>query len=351
MADKPPPILIVGQGLAGTAVAWRLWQRGARFLVVDPDETDTSSRVAAGLVTPITGMRLNLSWRLAGLLPEALAFYESVGEQLHCSPYHPTPVVRLFRNEREVKLWGSRATAPELQPWLEPRPAEPLVDPDRFHAELGGFEQRPAGWLDTRLYLSRSREFFQQEGRWEQATVEEHDLQVSPQAVLWRGRQFSHVVFCRGWQESQARRFFPWLEFDAARGVIVSLTTDLPGEKRVLNRGAWLLNRGDGTWRAGSTYDFDFQSPITPFVAEVERKLHGLLKVPFSLTGARSGVRPIIKRFSAVVGRHPAHERVAVLNGLGSKGVLRSPAMARLLVEHLLDGHPLDAEVDVRSHP
>ena len=92
-----PRFLIIGQGLAGTALAWRLHQRGRGFLIVDRDEAQTSSKVAAGLVTPITGMRLNLSWRYGTLYPEALAFYQEMETLLHQRFYHEVPIVRLLR--------------------------------------------------------------------------------------------------------------------------------------------------------------------------------------------------------------------------------------------------------------
>jgi len=46
--------------------------------------------------TPITGRRLNLSWRIHTLLPEAHAFYQRVEEQLGEKFYHPLPTVRLL---------------------------------------------------------------------------------------------------------------------------------------------------------------------------------------------------------------------------------------------------------------
>src|ERR1700754_85545 len=66
--------VIVGQGLAGTALAWHLRWRRFRVLVLDRRDAVTSSRVAAGLLTPITGKRLALTWRFADLWPEAVAF-------------------------------------------------------------------------------------------------------------------------------------------------------------------------------------------------------------------------------------------------------------------------------------
>ena len=61
MIPLPDPIMICGQGLAGTLLAWELVRLGSRVVVVDPGETVTSSKVAAGIVTPITGKRVALS--------------------------------------------------------------------------------------------------------------------------------------------------------------------------------------------------------------------------------------------------------------------------------------------------
>ena len=56
--------IIVGQGLAGTTLAWCLLEAGLSVLVTDREEEVTSSKIAAGLITPITGQRLALSWQV-----------------------------------------------------------------------------------------------------------------------------------------------------------------------------------------------------------------------------------------------------------------------------------------------
>ena len=63
--------IIVGQGLAGTTLAWCLLEAGMSVLVTDPEEEITSSKIAAGLITPITGQRLALSWQVETFLPAA----------------------------------------------------------------------------------------------------------------------------------------------------------------------------------------------------------------------------------------------------------------------------------------
>ena len=59
MAEAPWDVIIVGQGLAGTTLAWHLREAGQRVLVIDACEPVTSSKIAAGLITPITGQRVS----------------------------------------------------------------------------------------------------------------------------------------------------------------------------------------------------------------------------------------------------------------------------------------------------
>jgi glycine oxidase len=85
-------------------------------------------------------------------------------------------------------------------------------------------------------------------------------------------------------------------------------------------------------------------------LAELHGKLDTFLRVPFEIGEAQRAVRPIIKHRPLILGRHPVNARVCVLNGLGSKGVLRAPFFTRMLAEHLLDDKPLEPIVDVRSN-
>lgn len=348
---NPRPILIIGGGLAGTALAWRLHERGAPFLLVDRDAPLTTSKIAAGLVTPVTGMRLTLSWRYAAFHAEALRFYREKEALLGGVYFHETPVVRLLRNDKEVQRWQDRRAQPEITPFIHPS-AGPLVDEAVFAAPLGGFEQRPAGWLDTAAWLQASRAFFIRQGAWLKGEVAAGDLRVNAGSVTWQGRDYECAVFCTGW-EAARHPWFDWAPFKSARGTILTLRADLGGERRVISSGCWVVPRADGTARAGPTYEIPFNEPHTPAreaVAGLEDKLRALLRAPFQILDTQTAVRPIVHGREALLGRHPGRPRVAILNGLGSKGVLRSPWLARHLVEHLLDGAPLEAGVDLAAH-
>jgi len=47
-------VIVVGAGIIGRSVAWRLAQRSAAVTVVDPDPSRSAARVAAGMLAPVT---------------------------------------------------------------------------------------------------------------------------------------------------------------------------------------------------------------------------------------------------------------------------------------------------------
>lgn len=350
MGVMSPRILIIGQGLAGTALAWRLWEREVPFLIVDRDEAVTSSKVAAGLITPITGMRLTVSWRYDVFYREALRFYRACGKRMKQRFFFPRGYVRLLKNEAEIAKWHKRRRDPDMQPFLHRQ--TPELNAEVIHQPDNGFQQRHAAWLDTNTYLESSRQFFESLDSYTTAEVKPEDVHDDADGIEWNAQRFSHVIWAQGWS-AEKHPLFHWVPFQSALGTILTVAADLQGEKRILNRGCWLLPRNDGSLRAGSTYEWKFDDPNTPSADQVqtlEATLHSLLKVPLNITVRQTAVRPIIKNRQALMGTHPTHPRIAFLNGLGSKGSLRSPWLARHLIEHLLDGAAIDTEMDLQQN-
>jgi hypothetical protein len=88
-------VRIVGQGLAGTLLAWACESAGIRFQLIDPGHATAASRVGAGIINPITGQRLVKSWRVDELLGPAEAMYRAVERELG------VPILRRLRVSRE----------------------------------------------------------------------------------------------------------------------------------------------------------------------------------------------------------------------------------------------------------
>ena len=340
--------LIIGQGLAGTAMAWTLIERGRRVLIVDRDEPVTSSKIAAGLLTPITGMRLSLSTGYEEQLAAAVSFYRRIEGALGCRLLHAKRHVRLFKNEIEPGRWDARKQ--EMKRFLSAR--QRLVSEEYFHNPRGGFEMKHGGYLDTVSYLSRTRKWFEEQGMMQSGNVAIDEVQPDATGVSWRGQRFREVIYCIGW-EAGNHPWFDWVPFQSARGTIVRLRADIGDEDRIIHHGVWLLRHADGYLRAGSTYDTRFGNPNevpTGDLAVLEQRINQALVKPFEILDARAAVRPIIRDQRMILGRHPAHEHVIFFNGLASKGTLRAPWHAQILAEHLMSGISLPETMDLRGN-
>lgn len=79
MSDQKYDYILVGQGIAGTALAWHLIQAGKRVLVVNDSTRPSASLVAAGIYNPLTGRKLVKTWMADTIFPYAINFYSASG--------------------------------------------------------------------------------------------------------------------------------------------------------------------------------------------------------------------------------------------------------------------------------
>ncbi len=342
--------LIVGQGLAGSLLAWHLVARGCRILVVDRDEPVTSSKVAAGLVNPLPGRHFALAPDLEDQLLTAQRTYWEIEEYSGQVFFHYVPIARLFRGEKEEVRWRRKREDPDYR-----SRTDPLVRPLEIGAHAvsprDGIEVHRGGWLDVPVFLEAIRQFLLERLSYAIGSVDAADLVRLEPGVRWRNVEAKTIIFCEGWRGSE-NVYFRKIPMNNIRGDILTFASEgLVNEARILNRDGWIVPLGGGRFRAGATYDRDFCSPEPTGEgrSEVERKIRGLIQPSFEVSRHDSGVRPVISRSEVYLGRHPEHSEILYCNGFGSKGVLQGPLRTRELADHLVTGKPLAPERDIRE--
>ena len=101
--NKKVDYLIVGQGLAGTFLAYQLLQKGKTVLVVDKGLKYSSSRVAA-----IVLRRFTVTWRAKEFLSYNPAFYNNLDQYLGKRYHFNIPLKKLISSQNEVDFWEHR---------------------------------------------------------------------------------------------------------------------------------------------------------------------------------------------------------------------------------------------------
>lgn len=342
--------VIVGQGLAGTTLAWSLMQRGCRVMIIDRGESVTASRIAAGLITPVTGQRLVTSWRLPELLPSAVAFYRQIESELGVDILHERRTARLFASDKEQAFFEKRQDT-EFQSQI--RRPDCLVNAEEFSNDRGGFELINSAQLDVAKFLGASRSRFEESGCVLTADIDpQNDIDLTETAIELPNLNVTtkRLIFCQGFEASR-NPFFQNVPFDATKGEILTLRIPKLTEERIVNRGVWLAPIGNELFRAGSTYDWQNLDcvPSAGGRESICSRLREFLKLPFEVVSHSAAIRPIIVGRHPVIGLHSKHPQVAFFNGLGSKGSLQAPFFARQLAAALFGNGEIDSEVDLRN--
>ena len=104
--------------------------------------------------------------------------------------------------------------------------------------------------------------------------------------------------------------------------------------------------------RVGATYSWDplDWNATKEATDELESKLKALLKIPYTIKSVIAGVRPSVRDRRPLVGVHPEYSNVALLNGLGTKGVTLAPFFSNELVQHLENGKELNPLVNIKRY-
>ncbi|HEY4261937.1 MAG TPA: FAD-dependent oxidoreductase, partial [Schlesneria sp.] len=285
--------IVVGQGLAGTALAWNLTWRDQRVLVIDRDEPVTSSRVAAGLMTPITGKKLVPSWRWDRFWNSATKFYRRVEQQTSSSFFYPQRIVRLLATSQEQQYFARRVESEFGGLAQQP---EPLVSSAEFDNSLGGFEMVEGGRLAVLAYLAASREYFQRDDAIMTGDFDPNsDVELTADGVRIPRLDISarRLIFCQG-IDAVSNRWFQNIDFKPAKGEILTVRVEGLAEERIVSHGVWLMPLGDGLFRAGATYEWKNLDSIPTNVARLEicQRLRDFLRFPFSVVGQDAAVRP-----------------------------------------------------------
>ena len=321
--------IIVGQGLAGSAVALQLLKRDKSILVIDRITPNTPSRVAVGLFNPITGRHSIKTWFADQLFPYFHKFYKEA-EVLtnHRCFYYPAPLYKPFASIEEQNEWMSKSPDPGYSGYVESintRPAFSFVK-DQF----GGMILNQCGYLDTIAYLGAVRGLIRARGTLLEETFEERLLIPGHEEIHYRNYTSAHIIFCQG---LDAGEWFKWVPVLPLKGETIRVQSD-HSQNIIVNRGVYVVPANQkGTWRVGATYSLR----IAPTVLQNKRVQNNLQierTVSFSYELlVRWGNRPTthdVVRYR----QSPCYHRMHIFNA-GPEGLSLAPYFSDILVKSL----------------
>ena len=337
-------VLVIGQGLAGSLLAYTCLQRGLSVQVIDQG-VKGSSEAAAGLFNPITGRKMVKTWRADVLFDTLLHHYREMEQTLNAKFMHPTTIYRPFVSVEEYNDWQGRWADPAFAPYIEE-----VTDSDRYGVHCvdpyGGIALARSGWVDLPKLLAVVRQWLLGKGALQESAFDPGRLVATEEGVQYEEWEARYLVDCSGVGAAQST-LWDWLPFRPVKGEVLLIETEEP-LPRIYNRGVFVLPVEGRKAKVGSTYDHNLtDGPTEKGKNEILEKLAALLRVPFTVVDHWAGIRPATRDRRPLVGQHPEWSSVWLFNGLGAKGVSLAPYFVRHLADVLFEGKSLEPEVDL----
>ncbi len=348
---------VFGAGIAGTAIAAALLDRGKSVLLIDPHVSEGSPGAPAALVNPATGRHARLSWKSEECMAALRRRVEMISaDSGRDDLVSDTGVLRPAINEALAESfkdslekydwpegwirWISREEASKINPHVAPNE--------------GALWLRCGFTVFVDRYLNAYRRSLRMNGA--ECRYERADYETSGDSgfrIDFEGGKSptaEHVIIAAG-HETPGFEDWSYLPLHRVKGQIAVFEADhdLKWEHAVSAMG-YSLRRGNRTLVVGSTYEHKFDGLETTEKAyiQIRGKLEKMLPgISGSLkkTGQMAGVRVTTPNKLPVIGRHKEIRNLCIYTAMGSKGLLFSEYVAGQLASCLVDGKAPDEEL------
>ncbi|MDD2675450.1 MAG: FAD-dependent oxidoreductase [Flavobacterium sp.] len=337
--------LIVGSGLAGISFAEIALHNGRSIMVLD-NNSQNSSKIAGGLYNPVILKRFSEVWKAQEQLTLMNEFYSLLESKLKCKVDFKRPILRKFFSVEEQNNWFAASDKIALTPFLSTE----LISKKYMGIDspYGYGEVLQTGYVDTALLLNKYRLYLNDNNLFQQESFDYDAMQIVSGGIQYKNTKAKHIVFAEGFG-MHANPYFKNLPLDGTKGELFIIKAPQLNLDVIVNTSVFILPLGNDLFKVGATYNWKDKTdlPTEEGKTELMERIEEIITCDFEIIDHFAGVRPTVKDRRPLVGTHQYHETIHILNGLGTRGVMLGPAMAKALFENIELKIPLDKEINI----
>ena len=338
--------LIIGSGLAGISFSEMALQNHKSILVIN-NNSQNSSKIAGGLYNPVILKRFSEVGHAKEHLLIINDFFANVERKLNCKVDYKTPILRKFFTVEEQNNWFTASDKVNLAPFL----STTLISRkySSIDSPFGYGEVLQTGYVDTALLLKLYKEYLISNNLFIEESFDYTLLKEEIEGVRYKDIIAKHIIFAEGFG-MHANPYFKDLPLDGTKGELFIIRAPLLDLDVILNTSVFILPLGNDLFKVGATYNWTDKTdiPTEEGKTELVQKIKEIINCDFEIVEHFAGVRPTVKDRRPLVVTYPNHNSIHILNGLGTRGVMLGPAMAKALFENIEYQKPLDKTIDIR---
>lgn len=344
--NKKVDYIVVGLGLAGIAFVEELIKANKSFVVYE-NSSQVSSIVAGGTYNPVILKRFTPVWNGHEQLQTAIPFYKNIEEKLAVVLDTPFKTRKIFSSVGDENNWFIASDKPMLSHYMNPTIVKeqiPGVICDFGYGELNG-----TGRINTPLLVDSYKKYLENLNALVTEEFRYDALSTSNEIINYKEIEAEHVVFCEGFGLKQ-NPFFNYLPLNGTKGEVMTIHAPELKIDYLLKSAVFVMPIGNDYYKVGATFNWTDKTsvPTEEGKKELVEKLEKVINVPYTIVEQKAGIRPTVKDRRPLVGLHPENKKLAVLNGLGTRGVMIAPTVAKNLFNHLENKEELDKEIDIK---
>lgn len=337
--------IIVGLGLAGLAFTKELEKHKKSFLVFE-DNSQNSSMVAGGVYNPVVLKRFTPVWNATEQLNIALPFYKELEIQFNKKYDFPIAIYRLFKSVEEQNNWFTACDNLALSNYMDTK-----LMKEKYEGVLANFgfgKLLNTGRIDTKTLLEDYRNYLSQRKLIRKESFQYSSLKINENNVEYKDVIASKIVFCEGFGLKN-NPYFNELPMQEAKGELITIHAPNLNVDFLIKSVLFVLPLGNNLYKVGATFNWKDKTQFQTEEGknELTTKLETFITVPYTIVDHVAGIRPTVKDRRPLVGKHSKHHNLAILNGLGTRGVMIAPSVAKALYNNLENGIALEEEISI----
>ena len=370
----------MGQGLAGSLLAYFLMKKGRSVLVIDSDTEGGASKIAAGIINPITGKRFVKSWRIDAFLPLARTTYKAIENLLQMPIWQEREMLRTLKSVEEENQWLLRSGYDDYMPYCTDTIFTLKSSPETVVNRVVGHEDwekylhvlqkysslaivKQAAQVNIPSFIEHFKQYLVSINAFLRDDFIYEDLHIEENGVSYKDYTAEKIIFCEG-AKAVNNPYFNRLPFNPDKGELLIVKIPQLNLTQLFKHHLTIVPLGNDLYWVGATNDWHFKddNPTEENKQIILKELQEILNIPFEIVVHQAAIRPTVKDRRPFIGFHPNHPTLAIFNGFGTKGASLIPYWGDYFATILSNisetqaaqeqqgSHPLDKEIDIMRY-
>lgn len=326
----------------GTWLGYFLQEKNISFAIVDNCHQNSATKVASGVINPVTGRRMVQTWMIEEILPFAVKCYQAFQKKSKTKIITKAPTILIHPTLQMKDSFNYRLHHENL--YLKNNSS--LNTDTFFNTPFGTGEIEECYWIDLLNFLEDGKKQFQ--NNYIASNFNFKEFHLLDKGIQWKNIFAEKIIFCDG-VNSMKNPYFNRLPFAPNKGeALIVEIKNLPADN-IYKNNLSIVPWKDSLFWVGSSYEWEYShtNPTETFKQKTIESLTHLLKVPFTVKDHIVGIRPANSERRPFVGIHPKHSEIGICNGMGTKGCSLAPYFTHQLIEHIENKSAIHSEASI----